>query len=203
MSRLAHPVCCGYIQSMITSLPDALKLTYDEYRHFPEDGNRHEVLDGDHYMSPAPETGHQTISRRIQFQLYEQIEKIGTGFVFNAPTDIELSPYDIVQPDLLVVRRSRRSIITRSRIMGSPDLIVEILSDSTSDRDRTLKLQRYAAAGVPEYWIVDGKSRTITRFRLLEPGRYDAGEHVKQTLSYASLENEARAEIDLSGVWDL
>ncbi len=79
------------------------KLTYEDYVHFPEDGKTHEIIDGEHVMTPAPNTCHQTISRRIQFQLYEQIEKKGLGQVFDAPTDLELSRTDIVQPDLLVV----------------------------------------------------------------------------------------------------
>ena len=87
------------------------KLTYEDYALLPDDGKIHEIIDGDHYMTPAPATYHQTLSRRIQFQLYRQIEEKDLGFVFDAPTDVQLSDIDIVQPDLLVIHASRKSII--------------------------------------------------------------------------------------------
>jgi Uma2 family endonuclease len=142
---------------------DKTKLGYQDYVHFPEDGNVHEVIDGDHYMSPAPGTYHQTVSRKIQFQLYEQIEKTGKGVVFNAPTDVQLSEVDIVQPDLFVIGRARVQRVSPSRVIGPPDLIVEILSEHTSTRDQSLKLALYERAGVVEYWIVDPESRSVRR----------------------------------------
>ena len=83
------------------------KLTYHDYLQLPDDGKIHEIIDGDHYMSPAPETDHQTVSRWIQYQLFEQIEKQGTGHVFNAPTDVELTETDVVQPDLVIIAYTR------------------------------------------------------------------------------------------------
>ena len=68
------------------------KLTYEDYVHFPDDGNRHEIIDGEHYMSPSPTTAHQDASRHIQFQLYRDIEERGLGRVYNAPMDLQLSP---------------------------------------------------------------------------------------------------------------
>jgi hypothetical protein len=94
-----------------------VKLTYREYRCFPQDGRRHEIIDGEHKVNPASETYHQkTLSRRIQFQLYVQIEQAGLGVVFNAPTDLELSETDIVQPDLIVVSEARKTIITPTEV---------------------------------------------------------------------------------------
>ncbi len=65
------------------------RLTYAEYALLPDDGNQHEIIDGVHFMNPAPSTYHQTVSRRIQFALYQQVELTGLGQVFNAPTDSE------------------------------------------------------------------------------------------------------------------
>ncbi len=72
-------------------------LTYEDYVCYPDDGKRHEIIDGDHSMNAAPSTYHQFVSRRIQFQLYSQIELTDRGSVINAPVDVQLSPHDIVQ----------------------------------------------------------------------------------------------------------
>src|SRR5881296_1170859 len=110
-----------------------LKLNYSDYLGFPEDGNRHEVIDGDHYMTPSPEAYHQSISSRLLVQLYHQAEEAGLGRVFAAPLDVLLTQVDIVQPDLLVVLKKNRSRIGKN-IQGVPDLVVEIVSKSTAER---------------------------------------------------------------------
>jgi Uma2 family endonuclease len=182
---------------METSPRPRSKLTYAEYERIPEDGKRHEILDGEHHVNPAPGTYHQTVSRRIQFQLYEQIELTGRGQVFNAPIDVELSRHDIVQPDLAVVLEERRAIITPTRIEGAPDLIVEILSPSTSQIDRVLKKELYRRAGVPEYWVVDPEGRTVEQYSRVGE-RYElAGTHAS---AIASL-HVPRARVDLVKVW--
>lgn len=140
------------------------RYSWAEYVLFPMDGKRHEVVNGDHYMNPAPSPRHQTVSRRLQYQLMTQIEMTGRGFVFNAPTDVEIAPYDIVQPDLIIVMNERKSIIGSRKLKGVPDLIVEILSESNPDYDRVLKFAAYERAGLPEYWIVDPEEKTIHQF---------------------------------------
>jgi Uma2 family endonuclease len=144
------------------------KYSYREYQYFPQDGNRHEIIDGDHYISPAPSTKHQTVSRRLQFQLYRQIEEPGLGLVFNAPTDVELSKHDIVQPDLIVVMKELRHIVTPKRILGVPNLVVEILSESNPLHDRVLKFEMYQRVGLPEYWIVDPDEESIEQWAIVE-----------------------------------
>lgn len=147
------------------------KLTYADYIQIPEDGMLHEIIDGAHYMNPSPSTYHQTISRRIQFALYGQIEQAGKGVVFNAPCDVQLSSHDIVQPDIVVVLSKHMHIITPTKIKGTPDLVIEILSPSSEERDCHLKKQMYLKAGVPEYWIVDPFEHTVDQF-VLENGEY-------------------------------
>lgn len=143
------------------NLRSAHKLSYREYQHFPNDGHRHEIIDGDHFMSPAPSTKHQTVSRHLQFQLYSQLELTGRGKVFNAPTDVELTTHDIVQPDLIVILKANERIIKPKRIRGIPDCCIEIVSESNPAYDRILKLEMYQRAGVPEYWLVDPDEETI------------------------------------------
>lgn len=153
--------------SMPAPAPRA-KLGYTEYCLFPDDGRRHEIIDGDHYMTPAPSTTHQTVSKRLQHQLYTQVELAGLGFVFNAPVDVQLGEYDIVQPDLVVVLKEHSSMITHPKISGVPDLVVEILSPSTVEIDRSLKKQIYERAGVGEYWIADPENQRLEQYRLFD-----------------------------------
>lgn len=148
------------------------KLGYREYCCFPDDGRRHEIIDGDHYVNPAPSTYHQTVSRRLQHQLYTQIELTGRGVVYDAPVDVQLTDHDIVQPDLVVVLTSRMQMITPTKIKGVPDLLVEILSPSTASNDATLKKQLYERVGVAEYWIVDPDNHTVEQL-VLADGRYE------------------------------
>jgi Uma2 family endonuclease len=175
------------------------KLTYQDYLQLPDDGKIHEIIDGDHYMSPAPETDHQTVSRWIQFQLFEQIEKVGTGRVFNAPTDVELTETDVVQPDLVIVAYARREIITRRRILGIPDLLVEVLSPSRPEYDLDLKLHLYERCAVPDYWIADPENRILDRYQLSESGHYDTPSRHTETVSYAA--GAMHATVDLTQVW--
>jgi Uma2 family endonuclease len=144
------------------------KLGYREYCCFPNDGRRHEIIDGDHYVTPAPSTVHQTISKRVQHQLYTQIELAGLGVVFNAPVDVQLTEYDIVQPDLLVILAARARMITPTKVNGVPDLIIEILSPSNAAHDTALKKHLYERTGVAEYWIVDPDNQRLERYRLVD-----------------------------------
>jgi Uma2 family endonuclease len=173
------------------------KYSYREYQLFPDDGMRHEIADGDHFMSPAPSTKHQTVSRRIQFQLYAQIELKGLGQVFDAPTDVELSLHDIVQPDLLVVLQKNLRIVSTKRIRGVPDLIIEILSDSNPDYDRVLKLEMYQRVGVPEYWIVDPEEEFVEAYVLAE-GRLKLVNTYRETIQVATMSG---IKVDLNQVW--
>jgi hypothetical protein len=74
------------IAPLASAVHPPAKLGYREYCCFPDDGRRHEIIDGDHYVNPAPSTYHQTVSRRLQHQLYTQIELTGRGVVYNAPS---------------------------------------------------------------------------------------------------------------------
>lgn len=173
------------------------KYSYREYECFPNDGFRHEIVDGEHYMSPAPATKHQKVSRRIHFQLYAQIELKKLGEVYNAPTDVELAEHDIVQPDIVVVLYEQISIIKPKKIHGIPTMIIEILSESNRRYDQVLKFEMYQRTGVPEYWIVDTSAELVQQFVLVD-GRYvDAGTH-HNLICPKSI---AGVEVDLVEAW--
>lgn len=144
------------------ALPDLPhKLTYDDYLLFPEDGLRHEILDGEHYVSASPFVRHQRISGRIFRPLSAWIEEHDLGEVLYASVDVVLSPHDIVVPDLFYVSRERAGIVTEKNVQGAPDLIIEIISPSTRLRDEGIKLHRYGDCGVREYWMVYPDSKTL------------------------------------------
>ncbi len=131
------------------------KLTYDDYVLIPEDGQRHEILDGEHYVSPAPLTRHQRISSKLHVRLGSFVETHRLGWVLAAPTDAVLSPYDVVQPDLLFISGERLEIVTEANVQGAPDLIVEIFSKKTRQQDEGTKRKSYERYAVREYWMLD------------------------------------------------
>jgi Uma2 family endonuclease len=141
------------------------KLTYEDYMLFPEDGKRHEILDGEHYVTPAPSFGHQSISVNLSSRVHTFVRENRLGFLRYAPLDVLLSEHDIAQPDLLFISNERAAIVTAANVQGAPDLVIEILSDSTRRRDETLKRDRYERAGVREYWIVDPQRRVVRVLR--------------------------------------
>ena len=150
---------------MLSSTP-AVKFTYEDYQHTPDD-QRYELLDGELIMAPASNLGHQRIGTQLGWRLAQFVAERGRGEVFFAPCDVVLSNTDVVQPDLLFVSHERAHLLLGgANVLGAPDLVVEILSPSTAGRDRTLKRGLYAKHGVREYWLVDPDARTVTVLRL-------------------------------------
>ncbi len=145
-----------------------VRLTYQDYILFPENGNRHELIDGDHYMAPAPVYKHQKISREIERQFANYFFKKKEGEILNAPFDVYLSDFDVVQPDIVIIKKGNFSIIKEKYIKGAPDIIIEILSPSTKENDLVLKKHLYEKHGVKEYWIVDPDKEEVHQFELRE-----------------------------------
>jgi Uma2 family endonuclease len=173
------------------------KLVYDDLANTPDDGRTYELLDGDLFVTPSPSPQHQRVSKRLQRQLEAYFEERGLGEVFDAPLDVILTRHDVVEPDIVVV--ANRSQISKRAIEGAPILVVEILSPSTADRDRTLKARRYEATGVPHYWIVDIDAARIDCFALKD-GRYAIvpAASSDQTLSHPDW---PELRIDLASLW--
>jgi len=149
--------------------------TYEDYLAFPEDGKRYEIIEGDCLMSPAPRTKHQDISFRLTSFLYRHLQKSRQGRAFAAPTDVILSDINIVQPDILVVLAARTSIITEKNIQGAPDIVIEIISETSRKTDEITKKKLYERYGVSEYWIVDPELALVKIYRLTD-GRYGRAE---------------------------
>jgi Uma2 family endonuclease len=145
-------------------------MTVREYRLLPEDGRRWELFEGDFLVTPAPSPLHQKISRRLQHALMTQLEDTGLGEVINAPIDVIFDDLNVVQPDIVIISSARASLITERAIEGAPDVLVEILSPSSIDRDRQLKFRMYERFGVREYWIVDPNHGFLEAYRLGSTG---------------------------------
>lgn len=141
--------------------PDQGSWTYEAYAALPEDGRRYEVVQGVLYVTPSPAERHQSSSGWFFVHLHQHVQAQGRGRVYAAPFDVELAPGHVVQPDIVVVLRENESIVRENRIVGVPDLLVEITSPTTANYDRRQKLDAYAAAGVAEYWIADPAPRAV------------------------------------------
>jgi Uma2 family endonuclease len=133
-----------------------MKLTYDDFVLFPDDGKRHELIDGEHYVTASPNTKHQQVSMELAFLIRAWLEDHPCGRVFTAPYDMVLTHFDVVEPDLIYLSNGRAAeIMTAAHLRGAPELVVEIGSPSTRQRDETIKRHLYERTGVSEYWFVD------------------------------------------------
>ena len=170
------------------SSPVTTKFTYEDYLKTSDD-ERYELLDGVLTMPPAPNTAHQSVQAELGWRMARFVREERLGNFFFAPTDVVLSDTDVVQPDLLFISSERAHIITPANIQGAPDLIVEIRSASTAERDETLKRNLYAEHDVKEYWLVDPEAMTITLLCLGEGGYAEMAAHSRgQTLTSPTLE---------------
>lgn len=142
----------------------SIKLTYEDYAAIPDDGRRHEIIDGEHYVNPAPTAYHQIILTNLLVRLAPYVRDRGLGRVLPSAIDVVLTEHDTVQPDLVFIRAEREHIIQK-RVEGTPDLIVEILSESNRRYDVRIKYDLYERAGVSEYWIVDPDEVEVRVFR--------------------------------------
>ncbi len=130
----------------------------------PDDGQRHEIIDGVHYVTPSPASPHQFVVTELLGALFIYLRAEPVGWVLTSPSDIELAPDTIVQPDVLVLPRTSDRRPRRWDEAGLPILVVEVISPSSRSRDRIVKRPRYQRAGIAEYWIVDIESRLVDRW---------------------------------------
>src|SRR2546428_4377823 len=110
-------------------------LTAEDYRLMPETGPRYQLIDGELFMAPAPNRYHQDISRNIEFILMKYLESHAAGKLYYAPFDVYLTEHNVFQPDIVFVANDRLPILTDAGAEGAPNLVIEILSDSTAHLD--------------------------------------------------------------------
>ena len=151
--------------------------TYSDYASWPDD-KRYEIIAGAaHSMSPGASDMHQDVSVQLvtEFSVYLRGKKCK---VYHPPFDVILpeegetfeTASNVVQPDVFIVCDKDKR--TRKGCYGPPDLVVEILSPSSTKRDIKEKRKLYQRFEVKEYWIVDPVHKTIQVFKLDKDGRY-------------------------------
>jgi Uma2 family endonuclease len=154
-----------------------VKLTYDDFVLFPDDGKRHELIDGEHYVTPSPNMKHQAVCGNLHGLIWSYLRRIPMGKVYPAPLDVVFSHFDVVEPDLLYVSDARREVLTAKNVQGAPDLVVEVGSPSTRRRDEKLKHQLYERFDVTEYWVVDPEIDVVRVYRRVE-GKYQRAQEL-------------------------
>lgn len=150
----------------VTTLPRGREFTRADLDAMPDDGRRYELIDGCLVVTPAPSPLHQVVLGNLHLALNAGCP--GDLRVLFAPLDVALAVDTVMQPDLLVARRSD---FTARDLPKAPLLAVEVLSPSTRRIDLTLKRDRLQAAGCPSYWVVDPGGPSVTAWQL-RAGRY-------------------------------
>jgi Uma2 family endonuclease len=147
--------------------------TYEEYQRLPEvPARRFEVLCGILWTTRAPMISHETVVHRVAWELERYQEGAPGDLVLSAPTEVLLRGLaEPVKPDLCYIRAERAHLVSGQLVHGPPDLVVEVLARRTGRLDRRIKRVVYERGGVPEYWMVDPRQRTLSVLAL-EEGAY-------------------------------
>jgi Uma2 family endonuclease len=141
------------------------KLTYEDFLRFPDDGRRHEILDGVHVVTAAPGLRHQLVLGELFFALKTYLRANPLGKVAFAPLDVLLAKHDVVEPDLLYIANPQSEILTKRNVKGAPALVAEVHSKSSRRLDLVIKRERYELSGIQEYWVLDPYRDTANVFR--------------------------------------
>ena len=151
----------------VTPASFGVRLTYDDFVRFPDDGKRHELIDGEHYVTASPNMRHQRILGRLYLLIGSWLEMHPIGEAFLSPFDVVFSDFDVVVPDLLYLSSARAAkVLTPLHARGTPELVIEIASPSTRKRDDTIKRRLYERVGVSEYWTVDPDADVVRVYKL-------------------------------------
>lgn len=154
-------------------LPRSRPLTREDLEAMPDDGHRYELVDGVLVVGPAPSPQHQVVLLELYALLREHCP--ADLIVLVAPLDVALGESTVMQPDLLVARRSD---LTERDLPTAPVLAVEVLSPSTRRFDLMLKRSRFEAAGCPAYWVVDPDEPSLRAWELREGTYIEVGHAV-------------------------
>lgn len=147
------------------------RATLEDLANTPDDGRRYELINGEIVVLAGPAWMHQEVVVELLSLLRDWTRPRGLGRVVPSPIDIVLNGENSVQPDVVFVSTGRLDRIRDGRFHGPPDLAVEVVSPTNPSHDSVTKLFRYAASGIPEYWLVDPVARSFLVLRL-EDGMY-------------------------------
>lgn len=156
---------------MVQVVPADRPMTYDDLLALPEDGLRHELIDGIHYVSPSPVTRHQAAVGRMYRTCADWADDHG-GRCYVSPMDVKFSELTVLEPDVLLLGPDRVPFVGEKNIGGPPDIAIEVSSPSTASHDLIRKRRVYEQHGVREFWFVDLEDESITQY-VLDGERYD------------------------------
>ncbi len=145
--------------------------TFNEYLNLPDDGMRYEIADGVLLLTPSSTGSHQDTIGEVCFYLRSHVKLAGLGLVIKAPFIVELSAKDVFQPDIVVVMNAHLDRVQEKKVVGAPDLVVEVSTSGTAAFDRLTRYDTYEYTGVQEYWILNLERRTVEIF-VLEGDEY-------------------------------
>ena len=168
--------------------------TLAELHALPDDGNKYELVFGDLFVTPPPSVAHEKLAAVLGRILDRYVERWALGLVYR-PRAVIQTPDGEVEPDLMV-RRTTQRVVTKWTEVPVPDLVVEVLSGGTRQRDFGPKREFYIETGVPTYWIVDGEARTI---RVVRPGQRDA--LVAESLTWHPTDAEEPLVVDVQALF--
>ncbi len=185
------PVDKLMLSNDVTKVP--LRMSYEEYLAWSDEDMHTEWVQGEVIEFMPPKTIHQTLNGFLHKLLSIFVELFNLGYVGIAPLEVRISKISFREPDLVFVSRKRMNIVNDDRIDGAPDLIIEIVSKDSVQRDREDKFDEYEAAGVREYWIIDNRPRRHSAefYHLNRDGHYDRVE----------IENNVFSSEVLPGFW--
>ena len=159
------PMGAMRLETVRQEASDTGPFTYADLLTTPEDGRRYEVLEGDLVVSPAPKWSHQRIVAKLT-GLVVDADRAGFGIFSPAPTDVIFAPKNVTEPDLLFLAKEHLGLTTEAGVHGAPDLVIEVVSESSRRRDVLVKRHIYERFGVRFYWIVDPVEETVRIFEL-------------------------------------
>ncbi len=182
----------------MVSVLEKKRITYNDYVKIDDD-NRYEVFHGELRMVPAPSMDHQGIFRDLGVLIWKFVKENKLGAVFFAPVDVVFDDDEVYQPDIVFVKSERRNIIKKNAIHGVSDLVVEIISPSSTFYDTVEKKEVYRKYGVQEYWVVFPDEKAIEVLTLEKQGYQEFSKARKKGIVQSKI--LAGLEVDLKEVF--
>ena len=165
---------------------DYMRLTPPSHR-----GVRYQLIEGELVKMAGPNDPHQVFIGGLYIEATIQVRALGIGETRISPYDAAIDEHNTFQPDMLFVSNERRHIFDGHGVTGAPDVVVEVLSESTRQRDFNVKLPVYGRNGVREAWMADLRIETVSKY---------VGDGATMTLSHVYAANDVLTSDAMPGV---
>ena len=150
-----------------------LRMSYEQFLAWSSEDTHAEWVKGEVIVFMPPKTRHQEVAQFLGKLLGLYVDLFRLGKVFTAPFEMRLE-HSAREPDILLVSQANLHRLTAERLQGAADLVVEVVSEESQQRDRVQKFNEYQSAGVREYWLIDSRSEVEPEFYVLsEAGQFE------------------------------